>query len=257
MKKFLITRLVMCCTILIFLNSCEKDDFVQYPEFLFINDVHKPTFSNEDIRIFKEASQRMSDNIVFEKTQIRISKTAKELNIDQKLFDKWYYFIKLYNDGKIDIKKMPTGSLARLYSEDKLEGRGTRGGNILCDMAACSVHGALGTLGWRTSQSYFDMWYFDNRSSAYTMSFRQWQAASNYAIQFAGSNYQNNPTYINGELFYANQVSYYNADYDLAESYGTATVYFNQYGQPVGFKDTYDFNKGNRGFPAEDATGFF
>ncbi len=99
------------------------------------------------------------------------------------------------------------------------------------------------------------MWYFDNRSSVYTMSKNEWNAAAHYAQQSIGSSFQCNPVYINGQIYYANQVSFYNASYDLAQSYGTATVYFNQYGQPVGFKDTYNFNQGNRGFPAEQATG--
>ncbi len=73
------------------LNSCQGDDFVQYPTFLFIDNTNKTDFSSNEILVLKEASQRMSDNIIFEGVKIRITKTAKELNIDQDLFDKWNY----------------------------------------------------------------------------------------------------------------------------------------------------------------------
>lgn len=233
-------------------QGCQKDDVKQHDEYLNIEDFNKTNLSNEELRIIKEAGQRMSDNIVFEGSKIRVTKSSKELNMDQELFDQWYYFVQLYNDGKIDIQKAPSIALSRANPEDG--NTGTRGGNLMCDLAANSILGTLTTFGWRTCRSYLDMWYFENRSIPYTMSADNWSEASKYAKQYVGINFRKNPVRIGGLWVYAHSVSYYNGSMDLAQSYGTATVYFNAAGEPVGFKDTYNFNEGDRSWAAEAGT---
>lgn len=61
---------------------------------------------------------------------------------------------------------------------------------------------------------------------------------------------------INGSTYYRNSVSFYgSSNYDCA--FGTAQVFFNTSGVPVGFYDKYDFNAlpwGARSIVAEIGT---
>ncbi len=57
---------------------------------------------------------------------------------------------------------------------------------------------------------------------------------------------------IGGNQYTAKTVNYYGSEYKYA--FGAATEYYNEYGQCVGFKDTYDFNAASRDWQNETIT---
>ncbi len=56
----------------------------------------------------------------------------------------------------------------------------------------------------------------------------------------------------NGRVGYQKTISFYGTKYQMG--LGDATMYFDEYGFPIGFKDSYNFDKRKRDFVSESQT---
>ncbi len=80
---------VLLCSSALFFQSCTKESSSEEAGFLYIADVNKAEFTPAEWKIIKEADKRMSAHLIIDGTQLSLGgTTAKELKIDQRLFDK-------------------------------------------------------------------------------------------------------------------------------------------------------------------------
>ncbi len=259
MKKYSKTSIVATLFAVIMLSGCGYENLStnifnqKHQEYLFVKDLDKTTFTPEEQRIIDKAEYRFSSYVVFdENNKISINgKTAKDMNMDQRLFDRFKSCIEYWNQGdyKMRVPIMSSFPMVRSAGEEGDWNTGTRGDNVMDDVIASLAYHTLDSLGYDTAAKLFDMWYFKNRTSAYNMNSSEWAEASGYASD--NVNYSSGfQVYIEGTEYYSTSVTYSN-DRDLYYSYGTATVFFDDDGNPIGFKDFYDFNPSDRSIFAE------
>lgn len=232
----LLSASAILCTTLLF-TRCTKE---KYPteEFLYIDDLSKPELTPLEKVIFKKAGHRAWDYMV-EAGEFSLQGTsADKLHMDNRLFTVWSDMIDMAASN-------PDGITLPLHTKvQEMDPWGPL--DPLYDIAAGTISGYMGIRGWGTARNLFNMWYTSSTSS-YRLSGSEWFEVQGYARQTVGNNYRNNPVYVNGRVQYRNEVSFYGAGSNLRFSYGTATVTFNEYGDPIKFNDTYDFNSMSEG----------
>lgn len=241
---------VMAC-FLGFAASCSNDDYLPIDSedqnllsdsFIGIENIEVGPKSAFETKQFKEAADRFSKRLMFKKDNtisLMDGTTADNLNISESLFELFNGVVRYWNEH-------PVNFIGR--NNQLLISTDTRGGNILCDVAASEIYSITAVFGWKLTAKLFRMWYFDNRSSEYTLTDQEWTPVAGYSNSVIGQNYQNNPFMIDETTYYQNGVSFYNSSsYDLKFALGNCTVYFDGNGNAVGLSDFYDFNAGDRG----------
>ncbi len=250
-------------SVVLFAASCSNDDFflmdfddVENPgsPYIDVTDFHDGPKTALEKEQFKEATMRFSSRLIYgkDKTLYLIEgTTAEELNISESLFQLFKESVACWNENPTDIIFKP-GKVKRTKGQSPESS--TRGGNFICDAAATAIYNYMTSSNWPLASNLFNMWYFDNRSSDYTLSQNEWSAVSSYADSIVGSNYQNNSFSSKHCTYYDNCVSFYGNNADLKYSLGSCSIYFNASGAPDGMYDVYDFNKGDRSFVSESLT---
>ncbi len=236
-----------------FATSCSNEDYlpietdndVEMPEesFIGLDNIEMGPSSTLDVQQFKEAADRFSTKMVLNADNtisLVDGTTADDLKISEPLFRFFNDVIKYWNEHPT--KLMGKGNATKGIMT------ATRGGNILCDVAASEIYSVTYFLGWRFTAKLFQMWYFDNRNSDYVLTDREWAPVARYSKSIVGQNYQNSPFQISDNTYYQNGVSFYQASYDLMFALGSSTVNFDESGNPVGLSDFYDFNAGGRDY---------
>lgn len=246
-NKLFVFIALSCITISgLLLQSCEEEEFFynENNEYLEIQDLNQKIYSQEEKAILLKAEQRISENVKIENGEMTLRHTcAAELKMDQDLFDIFNYVVS-------NSKKIP--------EENSKNYIRLKSGNTESDDG--SDRGFIGDLIYNNCGSEIEQECFDNYWNGcgnMQLSSNTWSGVSSYAQGYIGSNYQNGTrVIINGKTYFKNSVSFYgNSAYDCA--FGTATVYFDSSGNPVGFSDNYDFNSmpwGERSVPAEIGT---
>ncbi len=204
-----------------------------------------------DVRQFKEAADRFSTKMVFREDNtifLMEGATADDLKISEPLFAFFNDIVKYWNEHPA--KFMGKGNKTKGLMTS------TRGGNILCDIAASEIYSITYILGWRFSAKLFQMWYFDNRTNDYFLTDREWSPVAKYSKNIVGQNFRNDSFTFENSTYYQNGVSFYQAPNDLKLALGSSTVVFDESGNAVGLSDFYDFNAGNRDYLYEALVTF-
>lgn len=234
-----------------FTTSCSNDDYLSvdseteeltFDTYIGLDDVKAGPYTAYEMDLFREAAGRYSSRLEFEQdntVSLMEGTTAGYLNISENLFELFNGVIGYWNEHPatfIDRRNSLVGFSTA-----------TRGGNILCDIAASEIYSITAIMGWKLTAKLFRLWYFDNRSSEYTLTDREWQPVASSANSIVGQNYRNNPFMVSESTYYQNSVSFYGASSDLKFALGSCTINFDADGYAVGLSDFYDFDAGNRG----------
>lgn len=232
-------------------QGCEKeyfnnDDFSPhaYKDFLIIENFPKSEYKNEDKEILLEAEQRIQENLLIKNGKMSLSHVEPyELKMDEELFNFFLNAINIANKNSKIVYEVKRLKSSNAEGDDEESDRGWLGDLI------------YNNCGSETEQECFDNYW--SGGGDMELSDDRWAGVSSYAESTIGANYQNGEQVnINGNTYYKNSVSFYdNSEYNCA--YGTGTVYFDNYGNAVGFNDDYDFNSmpwGERSIPAEIGT---
>ena len=235
------------------LVSCSKIESMTQKEqsLSFISISKEVLLSGQDIDsetqgFYNEAKHRFVSHIkTSEDGSLIMDKSAEDLRICSDLYDLFHMvYISLPNAKQLSVKTLMTKSIIddTLVFDDGFaldslleEGTGTRGNRTAIDMVAQAIEGIALLHGWSSTANLWHMWYFDMRTSPYTLSASEWDAVKSGAE----AEFRRHPEWGPGEhqINYANQ-----SDSDLRYSYGTATANFDAYGNCIGFRDTYDMN---------------
>ncbi|MDD4641212.1 MAG: hypothetical protein PHF92_07650 [Bacteroidales bacterium] len=119
MKTKSIVFLVMC----LFMVACQhKDNAVEQDiKFLSVKDVNAKPFTPEEKTILDEASNRISDCMIFDEKEGTISlennATAEDLNMDQQIFDFYKYYFDYINNLSKE-KRLEIMKLIKTYNPD-------------------------------------------------------------------------------------------------------------------------------------------
>ncbi len=267
MKKNYLKRvsiLIQLITILGFTTGCSNDDFLfmnYYPDesyfqqYIEINNIESGPKSKFERQQFINAAQRFSDKLTIKNNNtIHLTNkiTSEDINISPQLFNIFCEVVDIWNENPSVIMHKPS-DMTRSKSNNP-ESTSTRGGNIICDAAATIIYNTTVNNGWTLTAKLFNMWYFENRSSLYTLSTDEWSPIASYSKNAVGNNYKDNAFIYNGQTYYRKELSFYNAGSDLKFSLGSSNISFNNNGSAVGLSDIYNFNAGDRSFINESIT---
>lgn len=213
----------------------------------------KDGLDEETQNLINEAKYRFMACVKDSENGLIVENSAEELCISSDLYDLFYIaFVSLPN-AQMRSRELIRTKSSSIYDPIDSTGAdmdfgypidtmdysgptGTRGNNRLVDMIASSIETLTSDLGWGTTSKFWHMWYFDVRENSYTLSTAEWCAVKDYAE----SEYKNHPTWASGE--HAINFSF-NSNPDLHFTYGTATAVFDNNGNCIGFRDTYDMNR--------------
>lgn len=199
---------------------------------------------------FKEAAERFSSRLILNEDNtfaLLEGATAAELNISNNLFELFHSVIIYWNTHPASLIIKSDKQLTRTKGNNP-ESSSTLGGNLLCDIAASAIYYTIVSNGWDLTANLFHMWYFDNRSSAYSLTEQEWTPISIYSNGCVGADFCNDAFEYDETTYYQNEISFYGSSSDLRYSLGSSIVSFNSNGQSVGLLDFYNFNSGDLSF---------
>jgi hypothetical protein len=254
MKTCDVFKYVCLATIIIvascFVTGCQKEDsdfFVEtslYETYLSIeNFSSKTTFSNAEQEIIKEAMGRIEKYIQIADNHWIISKTYRELNMEEDIYSMFKVYISFLGDYQQQNIKSTT---IRLKS-----GGESSNSSSLCSIAYTVMKNYLQSHFSSTSATTSE----NNKGAEFSVACfnHYWSGTGNTMYLTAGqfseikkfipsqiNSSGLTPVNILGQIFYKKSVSFYSTPYAL--SLGSATIIYNANFQPVGLTDTYDFN---------------
>ena len=137
-------------------------------------------FNNETQESYDEAKNRFVSNIKTSEDGLLITdKSAEDFRICSDLYDLFHLaYISFPNAKQLSIKALTTKSIINdtLIFDDGFAtdtlfevGTGTRGNNIAIDRIAQAIEEIALLHGWNSTANFWHMWYFDTRTSPYTL----------------------------------------------------------------------------------------